>query len=189
MVTSLRWHFSTKLSVSLLCLAPAMIAHAEVNLNSQTPAQILAPLPPPGFNAGASGTLSSNSYNVNYPVAYLSGTTPTVVLPTNPQIIAGGVQINQSGNTMTVTESSQSAVVNWGSFNISKNGEVDFLQPNTQAIILNRVENGSIEIDGKLSANGQVFLVDANGIMFSIPPKSMSVAWWRRHLVLPIAIF
>ena len=102
--------------------------------------------------------------------------TGVLVLPSNPQVVAGDVQISQNpvgnvlfsqnGNTMTITENSQKAVINWGSFNISQNAEVDFHQPNAQAIVLNRVENGSIEIDGKLTANGQVFLIDANGVIF-----------------------
>ena len=142
-----------KLSGILLLLAPTINAYADVNLTSQHETSVLAP----------TAIINSSGDNV-----FATLTTPiaTLVLPSNPQITAGSAQIAQSGNTLTITENSPTAVINWDSFNISQNGTVDFHQPNAQAIVLNRVENGSIEIDGKLTANGQVFLLDANGVVF-----------------------
>ena len=173
---------SLKLTGVMLLLAPAMTAYADVNLTSQHQTQILVPAPPPPANDFySSGTYTQiaalNSFHLYFP--------GVLVLPSNPQVVAGDVQISQNpvgnvlfsqnGNTMTITENSQKAVINWGSFNISQNAEVDFHQPNAQAIVLNRVENGSIEIDGKLTANGQVFLIDATGVLV-LPSNPQVVA-------------
>ena len=57
--------------------------------------------------------------------------------------------------------------MNWQGFNIAAGETVNFVQPNRSAIALNRVLGGEASsIYGQLSANGQVFLVNANGILF-----------------------
>ena len=66
---------------------------------------------------------------------------------------------------MTVTQGSQSAIVNYQSFSIGKGGAVTFVQPNATAEILNRVTGStSSVIAGTLTANGVVYLVNPNGI-------------------------
>src|SRR5690606_3843584 len=39
-------------------------------------------------------------------------------LPANPQVVGGAASINQSGNQQTITQSTDRAIVNWGSFSI-----------------------------------------------------------------------
>ncbi|MFN0041318.1 MAG: filamentous hemagglutinin N-terminal domain-containing protein, partial [Burkholderiales bacterium] len=64
-------------------------------------------------------------------------------------------------------QASQRAIINWNTFNIAAGSEVRFNQPNAGASVLNRIFdlNPSI-IQGKLSANGQVYLLNQNGILF-----------------------
>ncbi len=68
---------------------------------------------------------------------------------------------------MNINQTSQRAIVNWDSFNVGKNATVNFNQPNANAVTLNRVTGGSASvIDGAMRANGQVILVNSNGVTF-----------------------
>ena len=90
------------------------------------------------------------------------------VLPTGGQVTVGAATINTVGNTMTVDQSSQRAAIDWLSFSIGAKSTVDFEQPNTAAITLNRVvgDEQSV-IAGALHANGQVFLLNSDGVLFT----------------------
>ncbi|WP_199540970.1 two-partner secretion domain-containing protein [Paraburkholderia kururiensis] len=88
-------------------------------------------------------------------------------LPTGGQVSAGSGTISQGGSTMTVSQGSQSLAINWNSFNVAAPETVNFVQPNKSSIALNRVVGSDPSaIYGKLNANGQVFLVNPNGILF-----------------------
>jgi filamentous hemagglutinin family protein len=89
-------------------------------------------------------------------------------LPTGGQVSAGQAAIATSGSAMTVTQTSQRAAINWQSFNVGSNASVQFNQPNASAVVLNRVvgNEGSV-INGALRANGQVWLLNPNGVLFN----------------------
>lgn len=89
-------------------------------------------------------------------------------LPTGAQVTAGSASISQSGQAMTVTQDSQRAAINWQSFSIGREASVNFVQPNASAVVLNRVTGAEQSvIEGALRANGQVFLLNPNGILFA----------------------
>lgn len=91
-----------------------------------------------------------------------------VVLPTGGAIVAGSGTISQSGSTMTVNQTTGSMVANWQSFSIGAGGTVNFVQPSASAVALNRVVgNSASNIYGTLTANGKVYLVNPNGILFA----------------------
>jgi filamentous hemagglutinin family protein len=94
----------------------------------------------------------------------------TVNVNMNPgggKVVAGTAVITQSGLQTQVNQASQRAVVNWDSFNVGKDATVTFNQPNSSAVTLNRVTGSSPSvIDGAIKANGQVVLVNPNGITF-----------------------
>jgi filamentous hemagglutinin family protein len=92
---------------------------------------------------------------------------PINALPTGGQTAQGQVSIHQSANQLQINQNSPKAVINWDTFNIGQDAGVTFNQPNAQASILNRVINGSSEIAGQINANGQVFLLNPNGVLFS----------------------
>ncbi|HZR90535.1 MAG TPA: filamentous hemagglutinin N-terminal domain-containing protein [Bradyrhizobium sp.] len=76
---------------------------------------------------------------------------------------------------MTVNQSSSRAIVDWNSFSVGPNASVNFVQPNAGAAILNRVTGTtSSTIAGQVTANGQVFLVNPNGIAIT-PSGSVQV--------------
>jgi filamentous hemagglutinin family protein len=93
---------------------------------------------------------------------------PPEALPTGGIVSAGAGTIDPIvGSAMTVRQTSQRMAVDWSSFSIGANASVNFIQPNSAAVALNRVLGSSAsEIYGKLSSNGQVFLINPNGILF-----------------------
>jgi filamentous hemagglutinin family protein len=100
----------------------------------------------------------------------ISAFTPVLALanPTGGQVAAGQASIaTPSANGMVITQSSQSAIINWQQFNIGAGQYVQFLQPSSSSVVLNRVIGGSpSSILGSLTGNGQVFLVNTNGVYF-----------------------
>ncbi|MEX0276123.1 MAG: filamentous hemagglutinin N-terminal domain-containing protein [Ruegeria sp.] len=87
-------------------------------------------------------------------------------LPNGGSVAAGDVTITQpNGNQMTINQGSDAAIVNWNGFSIGSGSRVDINQPGQGSVILNRVTgNTTSQIHGQLNANGQVHLVNPNGI-------------------------
>src|SRR5690606_8536658 len=57
--------------------------------------------------------------------------------------------------------------INWQGFDIGADETVTFYQPHANSLALNRVLTGNgTEIQGQLNANGRVFILDANGVLF-----------------------
>ena len=88
--------------------------------------------------------------------------------PAGQQVVAGSVTVTRPDALSTViNQGSQAAIVNWQQFSIGAAEHVDIRQPNASSVLLNRViGNNPSEIYGRLSANGQVFLVNPNGVLF-----------------------
>ncbi|QYG07993.1 YDG domain-containing protein [Janthinobacterium sp. PAMC25594] len=87
--------------------------------------------------------------------------------PTGGQVTAGNGTINQNGATTTVTQASQNLSLNWQSFNTSSGETVNFVQPSASAIAVNRISgNSATQFYGALNANGQVYLINPNGVLF-----------------------
>ncbi|MGH8541611.1 MAG: filamentous hemagglutinin N-terminal domain-containing protein [Stenotrophobium sp.] len=88
--------------------------------------------------------------------------------PAGATIVAGQIGItNPNINTTVINETSQNAIINWQQFNIANGQSVIFNQPSASAAVLNRVTGGSPSaIFGSLSSNGQVFLINPQGIAF-----------------------
>jgi filamentous hemagglutinin family protein len=100
--------------------------------------------------------------------AALSCATPMAqASPGGGHVTSGAGSITQSGNITNVQQSSQDLSINWQTFNIAPQETVNFLQPSASAIAVNRIlgSNGS-QIFGHLDANGQVYLINPNGILF-----------------------
>ncbi|ECA3795116.1 filamentous hemagglutinin N-terminal domain-containing protein [Salmonella enterica subsp. enterica serovar Aqua] len=88
-------------------------------------------------------------------------------LPAGGQVVAGQGSISTSGNRMTINQSTHGLVTNWNSFDIGRGHTVQFVQPDSSAVALNRVTGGhESQILGTLTANGQVMLVNPAGVMF-----------------------
>jgi len=95
--------------------------------------------------------------------------------PTGPMVVSGSASFGTAGNALTVTNSAN-AIINWQGFSIGINELTRFLQPSAASAVLNRVvgAGGVIPqsvIDGILSSNGRVFLLNPSGII--VGPSAM----------------
>ena len=98
--------------------------------------------------------------------ALVWGTTPALANPTGGTVIDGAAAITAAGNTLTVTQSTDRAIINWQGFSIGANEMTQFVQPGVNSAVLNRVTGGDPSaILGTLQANGQVYLINPNGIL------------------------
>lgn len=87
--------------------------------------------------------------------------------PTGAAVSAGQAQVSQAGNLTRVMQQSERAVIDWRSFNLGAREAVEFQQPGAGAVTLNRVLGGDAStILGRITANGSVFLINPNGILF-----------------------
>lgn len=95
-------------------------------------------------------------------------TLPARAAPTGGVVTAGTGAITQQGATTTVTQTaSPRMVIDWKTFSTSSAESIVFRQPDPSAIALNRVTGASpSQLMGSLSANGQVFILNPNGVLF-----------------------
>ena len=79
----------------------------------------------------------------------------------------GAATLTHQGHTLTIDQSTDKAILNWNSFNISGDSSVVFHQPDATSATLNRIGdiNPSV-IQGHLSANGNIYMINQNGILF-----------------------
>jgi len=86
-------------------------------------------------------------------------------LPTGGQVTAGAANIGAvSGSSLTVTQASDRAIIDWQGFSVGEGGAVRF--ENGSGATLNRVTGSSVSaLDGLLSASGSVYLINPNGVI------------------------
>ncbi|KRC11936.1 hypothetical protein ASE11_00140 [Hydrogenophaga sp. Root209] len=87
--------------------------------------------------------------------------------PQDGQVTLGSGSVAHGGGTTTITQTSAQLAIDWQSFNVGAGEAVRFVQPSAQSVALNRVLGTEpSHILGRLSANGQVFLLNPNGVLF-----------------------
>ncbi len=95
------------------------------------------------------------------------GSLPAYGNPLGGKVVNGQATVSQQGNRLDINQTTNKAILEWQSFNIGKGEETRFNQPSSSAVALNRVlSNDPTQILGRLTANGQVFLINQNGILF-----------------------
>lgn len=86
--------------------------------------------------------------------------------PSGGAVAAGSAGIASHGSTLTITQGSNRAIINWQDFSISAGETTRFIQPSSSSAMLNRVVGGNpSQIHGRLQANGQVYLINPNGVL------------------------
>ncbi len=86
-------------------------------------------------------------------------------LPIDLTIVNGAASLESSQSAMVITTSDR-AILEWKSFSIGATETLRFLQSSENAAVLNRVIGSEMsELMGVLSANGQVYLINPNGIL------------------------
>jgi filamentous hemagglutinin family protein len=83
-------------------------------------------------------------------------------------VITGQAQIAKTApTTLTVKQTSSQAIIDWTTFSIGANETTVFQQPQASSVTLNRVTgNDASIIDGALKANGKIFLINPDGVIF-----------------------
>ena len=94
-----------------------------------------------------------------------------VAQPLGGQVVSGNASIVQTGapgqTLTTVKQNSATTSINWQSFNLGVGDTVKFIQPSKDAVAVNRIsDTAGSKILGSIQANGQVWLLNPNGILF-----------------------
>ena len=115
----------------------------------------------------ASGSGARFGLNVLAVAVMLAFGVEAYALPAGGVVAAGGASISSGAGSTTINQSTSSAAINWQSFNIAVGESVQFVQPSSSSVTLNRVLGADpSSIMGNLTANGKVFLVNPNGVLF-----------------------
>ncbi|WP_156427734.1 filamentous hemagglutinin N-terminal domain-containing protein, partial [Thiohalocapsa sp. ML1] len=86
--------------------------------------------------------------------------------PHGGEVVRGRASIATDPGRVTIEQHSGKAVINWNGFSIEGGEVTEFRQPGKESIALNRVVGpDSSRINGELRANGNVWLVNQNGVM------------------------
>lgn len=98
-------------------------------------------------------------------LAWWSG--PVAANPRGGSVVVGDVSIGPgAGAVLDIRQNSRNAIINWESFSIDAGEMTRFRQPGVNAAVLNRVTGGDPSaIHGALRANGNVFVINPNGIL------------------------
>jgi len=89
-----------------------------------------------------------------------------VAAPSGGEVESGTADIVVDGVTTTIT-TGHTTILSWDSFDIGSGERVDFLMPGASSRVLNRINSVTpTTINGTLSANGRVYLVNSSGIVF-----------------------
>ncbi|MBL4664733.1 MAG: filamentous hemagglutinin N-terminal domain-containing protein, partial [Nitrospinaceae bacterium] len=101
---------------------------------------------------------------------WLIGAWPTIVfaLPQDGQVVGGSGTITEpTATSMQIDQNTSQMIINWQSFNIGSAEWVNFTQPSSSSVALNRVIGSDPSLLlGKLTANGQVFITNGSGVFF-----------------------
>ncbi|WHI44511.1 filamentous hemagglutinin N-terminal domain-containing protein [Microbulbifer sp. VAAF005] len=88
--------------------------------------------------------------------------------PEGGVVTGGSGTIDVDGATTTVDQVTDLLSIDWDSFNLSEEELVQFLQPDSSSIVLNRILDQDVTtIQGAIEANGHVILVNPRGVLFT----------------------
>lgn len=89
-------------------------------------------------------------------------------LPQGDKVVFGTATVEKTADKMTIDQKTPTTQIEWHSFDIGKNKEVEFKQPDANSVAYNRVIGGNAsQIQGKLKANGKVYLANPNGVIIT----------------------
>ena len=110
----------------------------------------------------------AGSFLLGVAFSFILATTQSFANPEGGRVVAGSATIQQTtAGRLDVLQNSHKAIIDWRGFSIQNGEHTHFQQPNTSSMTLNRVTGGqSSVIHGNLSANGNVFLLNPNGVLF-----------------------
>ncbi|AZE47344.1 filamentous hemagglutinin [Pseudomonas chlororaphis] len=90
-------------------------------------------------------------------------------LPTGGTVVhgTGDILVFDNNKEMSINQHTDKLITNWNDFSVAKGERVTFNQPGKSSVALSRViGTNASNIQGRINANGQVFLVNPNGVVF-----------------------
>ncbi len=110
------------------------------------------------------------------PALVMAQTAPSpTALPSGGNVVAGSAVFAPHGAVLDVRQTSARAAIDWQTFNVGRAATVNFLQPSSSSVTLNRVlDSNPSQIFGRIAAPGQVFLTNSAGLYFA-PGASVDV--------------
>jgi len=118
---------------------------------------------------GPSAPLKPKLIALSVAAAFALSVEQAAANPTGPAVVSGSATFATQGNALNITNSAN-AIIQWQGFSINANEITRFIQPSQLSAVLNRVvgAGGTIPqsvINGVLSSNGQVFLLNPSGVI------------------------
>lgn len=88
--------------------------------------------------------------------------------PQEGNVVVGSATFDKTTADKMTIKTSDKVQIDWKSFDIGKDKEVIFQQPGENSVAYNRVTGGNAsQIQGKLTANGKVYLANPNGVIIT----------------------
>ncbi|MCG8325624.1 MAG: filamentous hemagglutinin N-terminal domain-containing protein, partial [Thiotrichales bacterium] len=96
--------------------------------------------------------------------------------PEGGEVVGGqGTISSPNAATTQINQTTQNLAIEWQTYNVGANELVEYIQPNRSATALNKIFDANpSQIFGTIKANGQIILVNPNGVFFK-PGATVSV--------------
>lgn len=105
--------------------------------------------------------------SASFAVMLLAHSQIALAAPEGGIVTSGSATIQNIGTTTTIQQSSDRAIIGWDSFDVGNAEHVQFQQPSSSSITVNRIhDTKASQINGKITANGNIILLNQNGIVF-----------------------
>jgi filamentous hemagglutinin family protein len=94
---------------------------------------------------------------------------PGLAGPEGAAVVGGAATVHGQGTqSVIVNQTSNRAIINWNTFNLGASESARFNQPTSASVTLNRITGGlgPSSIDGTITANGKIFLINRDGMLF-----------------------
>ena len=90
-----------------------------------------------------------------------------LALPQGGQVVSGAVTETYNENTLDTLQHSDKAIVNYDSLNVGSGAQWRITQPGADSALLARTSQNDVSnIDGRVSANGNIMILNPNGVAF-----------------------
>ena len=122
------------------------------------------------------GMMKAHKYIAVIPAALAAGVCCAALIApqyayANPEggvVVSGAATFSSAGDKLDIHQTTNRALIDWRSFNIAPTEHTEFHQPSSNAVAVNRIlDVNPSTIAGQLTANGNIVLINPNGMMFS----------------------